>query len=378
MTSPDPDPDRDRDRDSGAGPTPTPPDGGAANRVHPIRTLVDGTGTVLHGVERGEIERRLQSQEFFWLDLPQLGDEELTWLRDVFKFHPLAIEDVENFGQRPKLEEYDGYVLLVLYGSASPLDPKELSRGRTDAYTSTPEDLEQLAEVHCFLAEHYLVTVHRADCLAFSQVADRLRARHVTDINPSKLIYRVADSLVDSFFPVLAALDDRIDTLQAEVLRRPTDREMGELLDYKSALIALRRVVTPQRDMFAGISGGAVDLPGLGDEEARYFRDIYDHLIRLSDLIDSYRDLLSSTTDAYLSVVSNRLNEVMKQLTIIATIFLPLSFLTGFFGQNFGWMVTRLGSLAAFLGLAIGLELVAAVGLVMYFYRKGWVGGDRP
>lgn len=378
MTSPDPDPDPDRDRDSGAGPTPTPPDGGAANRVHPIRTLVDGTGTVLHGVERGEIERRLQSQEFFWLDLPQLGDEELTWLRDVFKFHPLAIEDVENFGQRPKLEEYDGYVLLVLYGSASPLDPNELSRGRTDAYTSTPEDLEQLAEVHCFLAEHYLVTVHRSDCLAFSQVADRLRTRHVTDINPSKLIYRVADSLVDSFFPVLAALDDRIDTLQAEVLRRPTDREMGELLDYKSALIALRRVVTPQRDMFAGISGGAVDLPGLGDEEARYFRDIYDHLIRLSDLIDSYRDLLSSTTDAYLSVVSNRLNEVMKQLTIIATIFLPLSFLTGFFGQNFGWMVTRLGSLAAFLGLAIGLELVAAVGLVMYFYRKGWVGGDRP
>lgn len=362
--------------ESGAGPTLPPADGSTQSRVRPIRSLVDGTGTVIHSVERDEIERRLSSQTFFWLDLPHLGDEEMTWLRDVFQFHPLAIEDVENFGQRPKLEEYDGYDLLVLYGSASPLDPDKLSRGSADGYTSTPADLEQLAEVHCFLAEHYLVTVHRADCLAFRQVAERLRARHVADINPSKLIYRVADSLVDSFFPVLAALDDHIDTLQAKVLRRPTNQELGELLDYKTALIALRRVVTPQRDMFASISGGAADLPGLGDEEARYFRDIYDHLIRLSDLIDSYRDLLSSTTDAYLSVVSNRLNEVMKQLTIIATIFLPLSFLTGFFGQNFGWMVGRLGSLAAFLAFAIGFELVAAVGLVVFFYRRGWVG-DR-
>jgi magnesium transporter len=114
-------------------------------------------------------------------------------------------------------------------------------------------------------------------------------------------------------------------------------------------------------------------LPGFDADTQRYYRDVYDHLIRLSDLVDSYRDLLSGTTDAYLSVVSNQLNLVMKQLTVIATVFLPLSFLTGFFGQNFAWMVNRLTSLGAFLILGLGTELVAAVGLMYLFRKRGWL-----
>ena len=117
-----------------------------------------------------------------------------------------------------------------------------------------------------------------------------------------------------------------------------------------------------------------VPIPGLTAEGERYVRDLYDHLIRISDMVDSYRDLLSGSLDAYMSMVSNRLNDVMKQLTIIATVFLPLSFLTGFFGQNFAWMVVRLGSLGAFLALGIGTEVLAVVALVTLFRTRGWMG----
>lgn len=324
-------------------------------------------------MSRDEVEQRLKSGPFFWLDLPNIGEEELTWMREVFSFHPLAIEDAEHFHQRPKVEDYDGYLMLVLYGSAvSEVDPA--TPGGPDINHYSADDLERLSEIHFFVSERYMVTVHEADCHAFRGLTARMHSRRVTGLDPSKLFYRVADTLVDSFFPVLSELDDRIDTLQAQVIQKPTNQQLGQLLAYKSSLIELRRVIAPQRDLFATVSSGVVDLPGSDTESARYYRDIYDHLIRLSDLVDSYRDLLSSTTDAYLSVVSNRLNEVMKQLTIIATIFLPLSFLTGFFGQNFGWLVSELGSFGVFLGLGLGTELLAVIILVVLFYRRGWVG----
>ena len=138
----------------------------------------------------------------------------------------------------------------------------------------------------------------------------------------------------------------------------------------------VRRLVAPQRDMMASINAGVTDVPGLTDEATRYFRDLYDHLIRLADLVDNYRDLLSSVMDTHLSTVSNRLNVVMKQLTIIATIFLPLSFLTGFFGQNFAYMVrVWLAPTWSFFVLGIGLELATAVGLFFVFRKRGWLGG---
>jgi magnesium transporter len=140
----------------------------------------------------------------------------------------------------------------------------------------------------------------------------------------------------------------------------------------KRLLVTMRKTATPQRDAFASLMGGVAQLPGLAEEDERYFRDIYDHLIRISDLIDSYRDLLTGAMDVYLSTVSNRLNAVMKQLTVIATIFLPLTFITGFFGQNFDWMVGQIGSLPVFLVLGVGSELLAVLGLVAFFKRRGW------
>src|SRR5207302_8948375 len=150
---------------------------------------------------------------------------------------------------------------------------------------------------------------------------------------------------------------------------RADDTQLQEIFQLKRLLVGMRKAVSPQRETFARLMGGIAQLPGLTEEDERYFRDIYDHLIRISDLIDSYRDLLTGAMDVYLSTVSNRLNSVMKQLTIIATIFLPLTFITGFFGQNFDWMVGHIGSLPVFLGLGIGGELVAILALVAFFKR---------
>jgi len=138
----------------------------------------------------------------------------------------------------------------------------------------------------------------------------------------------------------------------------------------------MRKVIAPERDMMAGITAGVSDVPGMTDEAAKYFRDLYDHLIRLADLVDSYRDLLSSVMDTHLSTVSNRLNVVMKQLAIIATVFLPLSWLTGFFGQNFTYLTTRLLTPTwVFYAFGIGTEALAVVLLYILFKRRGWLGG---
>jgi magnesium transporter len=148
----------------------------------------------------------------------------------------------------------------------------------------------------------------------------------------------------------------------------------ASLFELKRQIVMMRKLVTPQRDMVSTMMARVVTIPGMTAESERYVRDLYDHLIRISDMVDSYRDLLSGSLDAYMSMVSNRLNDVMKQLTIIATVFLPLSFLTGFFGQNLGWLVSREGSLAAFLIFGVGTEALAVIILLVMFRRRGWLG----
>jgi magnesium transporter len=189
---------------------------------------------------------------------------------------------------------------------------------------------------------------------------------------PALLLYRVIDGLVDSFFPVLAAFDDRIDELEDAIFLDADDDQLQEIFKMKRVLVGMRKGVSPQRDTFARLAGGIAELPGFENEDERYFRDVYDHMIRISDLLDSYRDLLTGAMDVYLSTVSNRLNAVMKQLTIIATIFLPLTWLTGFFGQNFGFMVDKIGGWETFVGLGVVFELLLLAALVLFFKRRGW------
>jgi len=300
---------------------------------------------------RPAIERALKDDSLLWLDLADTSPDTIDLLRDVFHIHPLALEDAEEWNQRPKVEDYENFVYIVAYGSVG-LD-------------------KPMVEVHCFYSEHFLVTVHR---VAVPAIADACTAlgRLYTDRRLVAL-YRLLDALVDSMFPFLTAFDDRIDELQDQIFAKPTDDQLATMFALKRQLVDMRKVVTPQRDMVSAMLSSVIPIPGMTPESERYIRDLYDHLIRISDMVDSYRDLLSGSLDAYMSVVSNRLNDVMKQLTIIATVFLPLSFLTGFFGQNFAWLVNRMGSLGVFLGLGLGTEAVAVIGLLVMFRRRGWM-----
>ncbi len=223
-----------------------------------------------------------------------------------------------------------------------------------------------------FVSGKYLITIHKDPLPALDD--QRFHLDGMVLHSEQFLLYRVFDALTDSFFPPLARMDDEIDELEAAVLAGPTDEQLQRLFALKRTLVAMRKVVTPQRDLFARSVDQLAELPGLQLEERDYFRDVYDHLIRISDLIDSYRDLLSSTTDLYLSTVSNRQNEVMKQLTIVGTIFLPLSFITGFFGMNFGWLVnTGIAPTWTFWVFGIGSMVLTCLVLVRFFRDKGWL-----
>jgi magnesium transporter len=311
----------------------------------------DETVGELHLTREGA-ERLLDGGGFFWLDVHRPTDEDFGVLRDVFRFHPLALEDSEHFDQRPKLDDYDDFVFLVVYGAAA--------------------DEDRLVEVHCFYSEDFLVTIHRDDAPAFTELRRRYQKRGAPIDDPGLLLYRIVDALVDSFFPMLADFDDRIDDLEDQTFLHAGDEQLQEIFAMKRLLVGMRKAVTPQRDLLAGLVGDVADLPGMRPEHERYFRDVYDHMIRISDLIDTYRDLLTSSMDVFLSTVSNRLNVVMKQLAVIATIFLPLTFITGFFGQNFPWLIRHIGGWPAFAGLGIGIEVAVVALMVVFFRRRGW------
>jgi magnesium transporter len=306
-------------------------------------------------IDTAAIQDHLDRDHFFWLDVTAPTDEQLTQLRQLFGFHPLALEDTEHFNQRPKLDDYGDHVFLVFYG----------------AWRHESRDPEPLREVHLFISGRYLVTIHRDPLPSLDQQREQLSGRVLH--SEQFLLYRVLDALVDSFFPLLSDMDDEIDELEAAVLENPDERQLERLFGLKRELVAMRKVVTPQRDIFVRSVDQIAQLPGFQLDERDYFRDVYDHLIRISDLIDSYRDLLSGATDLYLSTISNRQNDVMKQLTVIATIFLPLSFITGFFGQNFGYMVGHIESAWTFWLLGIGSMLATVLVLLAFFRRKRWV-----
>jgi magnesium transporter len=307
-------------------------------------------------IDEARIRDLMQRDQFFWLDLDAPSPEELAKLREIFGFHPLALEDTEHFGQRPKLDDYGDYVFLVFYG----------------AWQHRDEDPDPLREVHLFVSGQYVITIHRDPLPLFDKQREELDGRVLH--SEQFLLYRILDTLVDSFFPLLGDMDEEIDELESALLANPNERQLQRLFSLKRQLVAMRKVITPQRDLFASSVDRISELPGLELDERDYFRDIYDHLIRISDLIDSYRDLLSGATDLYLSTVSNRQNDVMKQLTVIATIFLPLGFITGFFGQNFSFLVTHLltGELTFWL-VGVGSMAATCIGLLVFFRRKGWV-----
>jgi magnesium transporter len=317
--------------------------------------LLDGSTT---DADADNVKSALADGKLLWLDIKPADPDSIALLQDVFGLHPLAIKGVSEFGQRPKVEDIGNCVYMVSYGVGG--------QG------------QDMVEVHIFIGDNFLITVRMDHCHALDSMMDRLGqpGGKLPTNRPPRLVltHNILAALIDSFFEPLSDFDDKIDNLQEAIFTKTTNEQLQQLFDMQRWLVNVRKLVSPQRDMVGTLVAGMIEIPGITPESDPYLRDLYDHTIRVSDAIDSYRDLLSNEMSAYLSMVSNNLNVVMKQLTIIATVFLPLSFLTGFFGQNFAWLVSRLGGLATFLLVGIGTEVVAVGALYWLFRRRGWIG----
>ena len=246
---------------------------------------------------------------------------------------------------------------MVVFG----VDPDEASGGTL------------LREVHLILSGDAVITIHRRQNHALDEL--RKRSNETTMRSEQFMVYKILDAITSTFLPVLSRVDDTIDDLEQEIVDNPSEDQLRQIFAVKRDLVAMRRVITPMRDMFQRNADRISDLPGLETDDRLYFRDLYDGLIRIGEMVDAYRDLLSGATDIYLSTVANRQGEVNRQLTIIATIFLPLTFFTGFFGQNFSLLTNHIINRDwSFWVFGVGLLVFSVVGFRVFFARKGWVG----
>jgi magnesium transporter len=290
---------------------------------------------------------------------------ELEELARVFHIHPLAVEDIQNRNQRPKVDEYGDQLFVVLFAVRTHPDSRHVS----------------LSEVHVLVGPDYVVTVTDEEVPAISSLAalcSRLEA--VLGKGPGRLFHRICDAVIDSFFPVIDDLESTLDELETAIVERADQSTVRDIFDLKRELTTMRRVLGPQRDLLAGLAGPHGPL--LGGEAQLYLRDVYDHAVRIVEQVDSYRDIVTTALDVYLSSVSNRLGEQTKRLSMVATIFLPLTFLTGFFGQNFGYLISSIATPQAFV-IGLGIEVVS-VGTIWYVVQRTTVGArplsgaDRP
>ena len=298
----------------------------------------------------------LDTESVSWVDVSGLGSEDiLQRLGKVFDLHPLVLEDVVNVPQRPKIENYDDQLVII----AQMVMPKEKGDGFW---------IEQVSFV---LGKHYLLTVQeepQRDC--FGPVRDRIRTNKgsVRKSGTDYLAYALLDALIDGFFPVLEEYGERIEELEDEVLRNPTRQTLEKIYQLRRELLALRRSIWPQRNAINSLIRGDSDL--ISPSVQIYLRDCYDHTVQVMDMVETYRELASGLMDVYLSSVGNKMNEIMKFLTVISTIFIPLTFIAGVYGMNFEYLPelkVRWGYFACW-----GIMVAIAVALCLFFWRRGW------
>lgn len=317
---------------------------------------------VLEGFDAATVRAHLESGRLFWLRLKRPSPEVMHEVGELLGLSELAVHDSIEFGQRSKIEDYPGSALVVFHGA------------RTEQTEDGP--LPRPVEVHLHVTPHALVTVRRENPDAVGDVRRRVRLEDVDTLE--EVVYRVLDAMAASFGPSLHAIDDEVDALEDEVIDDPRPDARRRLLDLKHALVRLRQVVDGSRDELAGRRDLLERIPGFHDGDAHdSMRDVYDRLVVVSHQIDSVKDSISSALDLYVAAVSNRLNEIMKVLTIVATFFLPLTFLTGFFGQNFPWMVDHISGPGHFLVLGVGLALAIVAGLLVWMRHRGYLAPSR-
>jgi magnesium transporter len=308
-----------------------------------------------------EVRTLLNQWPVCWINVDGLGDAELLQrLAEIVRLHPLALEDVVNLHQRAKVEAYGEQAFIV---------------------THMVQLKEQLGieQLSLYLGENFVVTFQQEpewDCLG--PVRERIRKglSQVRQRGSGYLAYSLIDAVIDQYFPVLESYGERLEALEDQIVLRPTQRRTSELHELKRELLHLRRILWPLRDALNTLLRDPI--PHIDAETRVYLRDCYDHMLRILDFVETDREVCSDLMDLYLTSISNRMNEVMKVLTVIATIFIPLTFIAGVYGMNFDTEVSpwNMPELKWEYGYpaCLAVMLVIAVGLLVYFRRKGWIG----
>jgi magnesium transporter len=292
--------------------------------------------------------------ESVWVDLEAPTEEENQILSSIFNFHPLAIEDCIAESHLPKLDDFGDYLFLVLHGAR---------RGDVSGTFKT-------VELNFFLGKRYLVTYHQQLSRSINRTKERciknsLSMSRGTDF----LLYEILDGTVDNYFPILDDFDEVVDELEREVTGFPSKETLNRIFSLKRDGMSLRRVTSPQREILNRLSRDPFAV--VNKRTAIYFRDVYDHLVRINDLAESYKDLTTGLLEAYISMVSNRLNEVIKVLTALTVVFMPLMVIPSIYGMNFKYMPEldwRYGYPAT-IGVMVGIVVV----MLWFFRRKKWI-----
>ena len=290
-----------------------------------------------------------------WINIDGLGDQEIIRkIGEQFSIHPLILEDIQNTGQRPTVEDLEGYIYLTL---------KMLQ------YQEKSHEIE-IEHVTLIIGARYVISFQENVGDVFDPVRDRIRKDgRIRKFGSDYLAYSLIDAIVDNYFAVVEHLEERVELIEGEVTLNPTRAALGQINDLKRDMIFLRKSVWPLREVIAHLE--QTDSPIIHDTIRIYLRDVYDHTIQVIDTLEIFRDLLAGMIDIYLSSLSNRLNEVMKVLTIIATIFIPLTFITGIYGMNF----TYIPLLDWWYGYFMIMGIMTTIGLfmVLFFRKRGWI-----
>jgi len=304
----------------------------------------------------------LETESVSWVDVAGLGSEDiLQRMAKVFELHPILIEDIVNVPQRPKVDEYEDQLLII----AQMVMPKPNYGGFW------------VEQVSLILGQHYLLTVQEEperDC--FDKVRDRIRSDKgiIRKQKADYLAYTLLDAIIDGFFPVLEAYGERIDELEDEVVTNPSKKTLEKIYRLRRELLALRRCIWPQRDAINTLIRDCSSL--ISDDVKIYLRDCYDHTVQVMDMVETYRELSSGLMDVYLSSVSNKMNEIMKLLTVISSIFIPLTFIAGVYGMNFDAEASpfNMPELKWYFGYPLCWLLMGGIGglLVYFFWKRGW------
>ena len=314
---------------------------------------------VLEGVNRDRLAELRERDEFFWLDVTDPSPDEIKSLGEVLGLHPVAIEDTIEFDQRPKLDSYGDHLLFVFY---------TVRKGR-----NTGEGLFEPVEVHIYVSGGLVVTVRRSECTELDAL------HHELDTADSEaedyIVYKVFDVLTDAFYPIIDTLEERIDALESHILlSRPSREQLAEIYRLKQRVHDLSRRVVPQRDRFTTGAEAILDLPGLARGTREYLRDVGDHLVQIASELHRQQEDLTALTATYFNANANRLNAVATRLTIGGTFFLIWTLVTGFFGQNFGWLVRNIDSRHDFYLYGVSALVIPTliVGTLFWVKRKDW------